>query len=536
MFPLGKRVVVTGAHLSRVVRGADYKAVSTDLARRVALALGLPEDYFPEYREGVVIERVKTDPHYRDRLYLWLVIVLAALVRFPTLGLQSFWDDEGYTVRLMRMSLPSMIRAVPQSESTPPPYYVLSWVWSRLFGISEWGLRSFSALCGTALVAVAYLTASRLGSKPAGILAALLVATNPLLIWYSQEARVYAMLSVVAGLSLLTFLMAMDGKSRRVTSWWCASAAAALCTHYFALFLVAPEAFILLYRRRDRRTIVAVAIVIAVGAALLPLALVQRNRGYSFLSLPLRTRILQIPEQFLVGYGIWYTTLGKLAALVVAAASAYGLFQLRRRRTRSTLAVLAVTLTSFLLPIILVGSGLDYVATLYFIALVGPVMILISAGLSRKQGVGVLAAVAVAAVGLSIVAVVDTHPQFQREDLRGAAHLIDRDPLPKTIVITPPSVLSAYIPTLHTYDGAHFVREVVLVAMAQKKPGMPPSVPRSFDHQLPIAGFHLVQVFDGQRFTLVRFRAAHPELVLGSELAASAIKGGATDTSVEYEP
>lgn len=66
---LGERVGVTGAHLSRVVRGVNYKSVSGDLAGRVALALDLPRDYFPEYREGVVVERVRRDSAYRDRLY-----------------------------------------------------------------------------------------------------------------------------------------------------------------------------------------------------------------------------------------------------------------------------------------------------------------------------------------------------------------------------------------------------------------------------------------------------------------------------------
>jgi transcriptional regulator with XRE-family HTH domain len=60
---------VTDAHLSRVVRQVNYKSPSGDLARRVALALGLPEDYFPEFREAYVIDRVKRDPKLRERLY-----------------------------------------------------------------------------------------------------------------------------------------------------------------------------------------------------------------------------------------------------------------------------------------------------------------------------------------------------------------------------------------------------------------------------------------------------------------------------------
>jgi hypothetical protein len=40
-----------------------------NLTRRVAIALGLTEDYFSEYREAFVIERIQRDPALRDRLY-----------------------------------------------------------------------------------------------------------------------------------------------------------------------------------------------------------------------------------------------------------------------------------------------------------------------------------------------------------------------------------------------------------------------------------------------------------------------------------
>ena len=66
---LARRAGVTDAHLSRVLRGVNYKAPSGDLARRVAVALDLPEDYFPEFREAFVFDRIKTDPKLRNQLY-----------------------------------------------------------------------------------------------------------------------------------------------------------------------------------------------------------------------------------------------------------------------------------------------------------------------------------------------------------------------------------------------------------------------------------------------------------------------------------
>lgn len=66
---LARDVGVNVSHLSRVLRGSNQQTPSGDLARRVANAFGLPDDYFPEYREAAVIAHLKKDAETRDRLY-----------------------------------------------------------------------------------------------------------------------------------------------------------------------------------------------------------------------------------------------------------------------------------------------------------------------------------------------------------------------------------------------------------------------------------------------------------------------------------
>jgi hypothetical protein len=60
---------VSHGFLSRVLRERDYRRVGPELARRVAKAFGLPEDFFVEARQGFIIERVKGDPRLREELY-----------------------------------------------------------------------------------------------------------------------------------------------------------------------------------------------------------------------------------------------------------------------------------------------------------------------------------------------------------------------------------------------------------------------------------------------------------------------------------
>ena len=60
---------VNPSHLSRVLRKADYKTPSGEYVKRIAIALQLPRDYFPEYRESVVLEKINEDDRLRDELY-----------------------------------------------------------------------------------------------------------------------------------------------------------------------------------------------------------------------------------------------------------------------------------------------------------------------------------------------------------------------------------------------------------------------------------------------------------------------------------
>ena len=212
----------------------------------------------------------------RRRVDAWIVGLAAlaaggAALRFSTLRVQSFWLDEAVTHSLVTRTLSSMLGAIPHSESTPPLYYLLAWVWVRVFGAGEAGLRSLSAVFGTATIVLLALTARRLAGNRAALAAAALAAANPLLIWYSQEARAYALLVALCALSLWCLL-------REDWRGWTLAAALALATHYFAVFIVVPELGWLVWRHaRDSQAaaiaggaVVVVVMVVVVVVVVVP--------------------------------------------------------------------------------------------------------------------------------------------------------------------------------------------------------------------------------------------------------------------------
>jgi transcriptional regulator with XRE-family HTH domain len=62
---LGRRIGIDATYISRVRRG--QKRLPVDLPKKVAVALGLPPDYFPETRESLILDAMRRDPELRER-------------------------------------------------------------------------------------------------------------------------------------------------------------------------------------------------------------------------------------------------------------------------------------------------------------------------------------------------------------------------------------------------------------------------------------------------------------------------------------
>ena len=181
------------------------------------------------------------------------LVVIAAVIRIIVINDQSIWQDEALTAYEAQLPLGAMITTVVHVETTPPLYFVLIWAWAHVFGNGEVALRSVSMLAGVALVPISYLAARDLVSPRAGVFAAAFVTFNPFLIWYSQEARAYMLLAALCGASFLWFVRSRRDPSARNLVWWAVWSSLALMTHFFAGFLMAPEALWLVWVAGTRR-------------------------------------------------------------------------------------------------------------------------------------------------------------------------------------------------------------------------------------------------------------------------------------------
>ena len=475
----------------------------------------------------------------RPGVVLCGILVVAALLRVPMLGEQSFWFDETVTAQLVDQDLGGVLAQVEASESTPPLYYLLAWGWSNLLGTGEAALRSLSALLGTATVAVAWLLGWRLAGtgshgtgQRAAALAALLTATSPLLVWFSQEARAYALLAFLGALSALLALRAREEPSVRRLAVWAVVGALALATHYFAAFLIAAQAVWLLVALRARRSVlVAVGGVTVAALAVAPLALAQRERDLAdFIGdQPLSTRAAQVPKQFLVGYDAPAELVGAVLALVLAGAGAVLLLARGDGpQRRGALLAAGAGAAAVLVPLVLALVGVDHFLTRNTLGALPVLLVALGVAFAARDAprAGLAVGCGLGALWTAIVIGVALEPRFQREDWRGAAAALGT-PADRAVVVTPASgvvPLAYYRPALRPMPaGGTAVREVVVVGLPDDDSDGPPD-PAAVASPGP--AFTEVGRTQTDAFTLVRFRAPSPQPVEPAALAGVSARPG----------
>ena len=211
--------------------------------------------------------------------WFWVVpaglVGLAAVIRAIGLADRPLWLDEALSVLYAQLD-PATLFELRRRGTNPPLYHLLLSYWVGLFGSSEAALRSLSVIAGTAAPAVVYLLARSVGGTMVGLLSAGLLAVNSLAVGYSQEARYYALVELlaVAG-SLLLRLAVVTGRGKWMVCY-AALMVVFVWTHTFAWFVLAAHITAVVWTVRasspfpasDRRRLalrfgLAVAVVVA---------------------------------------------------------------------------------------------------------------------------------------------------------------------------------------------------------------------------------------------------------------------------------
>ncbi|MFI7070393.1 glycosyltransferase family 39 protein [Micromonospora sediminicola] len=178
---------------------------------------------------------------------MWVVPGLLTLgITLVGIGHAQPWRDELATWSAATRPLPDLLRLTRVIDAATGPYYALMHGWTALVGTSPTALRLPSALAVAAAAALTARLGARLVGDRAGLLAGLLFAVLPATSRYGQEARPYALATLLA---VLATLLLVDALRRPTWGRWAgyALAVAALAlVHLIALTLLAAHAVVVL--------------------------------------------------------------------------------------------------------------------------------------------------------------------------------------------------------------------------------------------------------------------------------------------------
>jgi len=359
------------------------------------------------------------------------VAALAAALRWFRIDAQSLWYDEGISAHQLTRSFPEILRAAAL-DTHPPLYYWALKAWGDTFGSSELDLRSLSAVCGLLAVVLTWLIGRRLFGPLPATLAALLLAAAPLAVYYSQEVRMYAQVTMLS-------LVAVYAYARRWTWLYALAGLATLYTQYLgAAVLIALNMHALLWWRSQTRREwlgwLAANAVIALGfLPWLPTFIAQQSHALN--TSPRTPAGLAVDTLTAYGGGIAHGNVlsvagGVLVVLAIAGAAFW------RDKPVATLA-LFVWLAPLVLVVILgLRSGLFEVR--YLVLSLPGLALLAGAGIVR------LARQPIAAVGVGFLALVPAalglsaqyfDPALARDDYRSLVAAIETDARPGDVVV-----------------------------------------------------------------------------------------------------
>lgn len=215
---------------------------------------------------------------------------------------RGLWLDEATSVHEASLSFGGMIRDLRTTDVHPPLYFSVLWVTIRALGTGQLAVRVPSIIAGSLTIPALYALGKEAYDRRTGAVAAAIGVVAPILVWYSQEARMYSMLALFG-------LIAMWAQVRIVRrgpehagrlAWvvYVLATVAMIWTQYFGLLQFAAQqlAFLWMLAVRFRRGqplghllrawLISLAVIAAALTPLLPFAyhqfVVNQNAGKGF--------------------------------------------------------------------------------------------------------------------------------------------------------------------------------------------------------------------------------------------------------------
>ena len=401
------------------------------------------------------------------KYHIWILLILAFLIRLIHLD-QSLWLDEATTaVTVQKYSFWQIITQFSPADFHPPLYYLFMDIWTSLTGYSEVMLRLPSVIFSVAAGYFVYKAARRLfppteHGMGAGILSAVFFLFNPLIIYYAQEARMYAFVTFLVAANFYYLLTLMSRKVKHSRLFFHLTLAAMFLTFYASIFYIGVVILYLLYHRKYPLLVSTVTTVLASITIVFPLLYTQYTGSKTALeavknwSLVLGTvslkNIILIPIKFTSGrISFEPKVVYYLLAAVWMALLAYLPVEAFRKK-KDTERPKALLLGYFFLTPLVLGTVFSFISPLLqyfrFQFLLVFFSILIGVSASRLKSDIYKYAIVAGFVAWSLLYLLV--PQFHREDWKLLAQSLKKEREPIYMIESSSDPIRYYSPSVRT--------------------------------------------------------------------------------------
>jgi MFS family permease len=365
-------------------------------------------------------QRIRQMPEWaRVGLIIFILVVVSLVIRTRSVG-QQYWMDEAITVGISSHHL-SAIPGIMRQDGSPPLFYLLLHFWMLMVGNGMAATHWLSEIFAVLTIPLGYWGGLRIAGKRAGLMTAALMATSAFLDYYSQETRMYALMSLLGMLGTIGFVRGFVFRERRYVILFSLSEAAMLYTHNWALFFGAGSVLSLavLYRISGdeiRQNLIRDAVYAYIGAAILFLPWLPNfifqsmHTAAPWNTSPRFGAPVQIAQSVYGGATV-------AAILVIGAAVGYaGFFRKAERASKKAKVALILFLLVFFT--LLLGWIASQITPAwnprYFAPIVPAIMMFTAIGMSRAGVVGPLTL----AVALIFLARPETYAPHHKSDMQ----------------------------------------------------------------------------------------------------------------------
>lgn len=185
----------------------------------------------------------------KKNYWLFVILLLGAILRFYHIDFQSIWLDEIHTMNESNPNtkISELYNAIMAGEQMPPLYFYLLYFVFKVFGYTTLVARLFSAVLGVITIFAFYKFSKELFNKKVALIASFLLSINSFHLYYSQEARPYILLllfSILSFYGLVRYIKINNFKNAFIFGF---CSGLMILSHFFGLFVFLSQLFVLLF-------------------------------------------------------------------------------------------------------------------------------------------------------------------------------------------------------------------------------------------------------------------------------------------------